>query len=528
MRFGRRRRTIATLPGAAAASTASSVASELSRTVRLALIAGVSLSPALAAHAQDQFDFDTVVKRARELASTEYRDERLPLEGDFAQLDYDQFRDIRFRAGKPIWSDNDSPFEIDLLPPGLFFDRPVEINIVENGAVRTIEYANDWFEFGPLVEPPTNPEELTFSGFRLRTPINRPDVLDEFVVFQGASYFRAVAREQLYGLSARALAIDTATERGEEFPRFTRFWIEAPASDSAGVIVHALLDSPSIAGAYRFEVTPGKETRMDVRSVLFARRDVGVVGIAPLTSMFLFDGTNRERFDDYRDAVHDSNGLQMVNGAKERLWRSLANPATLQVSDFLDDGPVGFGLVQRHRRFADYEDAEARYERRPSTWVQPLSSWGTGSVQLVEIPTDIETNDNIVAFWRPTDGFERGGEYRYDYRLIWTDYPPDEVPLMRVRDVRIGERVFAEDGTFEVVVDFTTPKGRRPNEEIVPRVNASAGKVDNVIGRFLDGVERYRVHFDYTPGDVTLSEWRLQLLDGDGPASETWLHRWTP
>lgn len=495
----------------------------------LLMAAALAIGGVPHAGAQNEFDFDTVVDRARDLAARPHHDETLEFTGDFAELDYDQYRDIRFRVGTPVWQGDDSPFEIDLLPPGFFYDRPVEINVVENGAVRTVPYANDWFEFGPLVEPPGNPAELGFSGFRLRTPINRPDVLDEFVVFQGASYFRAVAREQLYGLSARALAIDTATGRGEEFPRFTRFWIEVPTSESAGVVVHALLDSPSISGAYRFEITPGRETRMDIESVLFARRDVEVPGIAPLTSMFLYDDVNRERFDDYRDAVHDSNGLQIVNGSNERLWRSLANHATLQVSDFVDENPVGFGLVQRKRGFGDYEDAEAHYERRPSAWVHPLGDWGEGSVRLVEIPTDSEHDDNVVAFWKPADGFESGGEYRYAYRLTWTDRPPDEVPLMRVRDVRAGERVSIDrPGTFEIVIDFTIPPGRRDDGPIEPRVQASAGRIENVGGRFLDGLDRYRMHFDYTPGEKPLSEWRVQLVDEDGtPASEIWLHRWS-
>ena len=496
----------------------------------LALLALLPFAGGQAWAQGDAFDFESVIERARTLAAEPYRDEQLEFTGPFAELDYDQYRDIRFRSGSPVWQDDGSPFEIDLLPPGFFFDRPVEINVLENGVARTVPYTNDWFDFGPLVEPPDNPEALSFSGFRLRTPINRPDVLDEFVVFQGASYFRAVAREQLYGLSARALAIDTATEGGEEFPRFTHFWIETPTEESAGVIAYALLDSPSISGAYRFEMTPGQETRMDVESVLFARRDVAVPGIAPLTSMFLFDNVNRERFDDYRDAVHDSDGLQIVNGHNERLWRSLGNPGTLQVSDFVDGNPVGFGLVQRKRGFADYEDAEARYEKRPSAWVQPLGDWGEGSVRLVEIPTDSEYDDNVVAFWKPAERFERGGEYRYAYRLVWTDYPPDDAPLMRVQEVRAGERVNIDRaGTFEIVVDFSVPDERGTDAALEPRVQASAGEVANVSGRFLDGLDRYRMHFDYTPGETTLAEWRVQLVEEDGGvASETWLHRWTP
>ena len=469
--------------------------------------------------------FERAVERARALAGEPYDDARLPLAGAFAELDYDAYRDIRFDTDRAVWEGNASSFALDLMPPGSFFDRPVEVHVVEDGRARAIDYADDWFTFGPLVEPPSNPDELTFSGFRLRSPLNAPDVLDEVVVFQGASYFRAVARGQLYGLSARALAIDTATERGEEFPRFTAFWIERPRAGSASVTVDALLDSPSVTGAFRFVVTPGEETRMDVSSVLFARRDVEVAGIAPLTSMFLFDATNRERFDDYRDAVHDSEGLQMITGRGERVWRSLANPVALEVSRFVDTDPVGFGLVQRHREFADFEDAEARYERRPSAWIEPLGDWGAGSVQLVEIPTDVEANDNVVAFWRPEDGFAAGGEYRYDYRLLWTDRPADDAALLRVGDARIGRRV-GREGTFEVVVDFPLD-GERPPGTLRPVIDTSSGEITSIGTSVLAEEGRYRVHFDFVPGDAPLAEWRLQLNGDDGVASETWLYRWT-
>ncbi len=227
-------------------------------------------------------------------------------------------------------------------------------------------------------------------------------------MFQGASYFRAVAQHLLYGLSARGLAINTAEPSGEEFPAFTHFWIERPAPRASSIVIYALLESASTTGAYRFTVQPGVETVMDVELTLFPRADMHVVGIAPLTSMFLFDETNRGRLDDYRPEVHDSDGLQITSKTGEHIFRQLANPIKLQVSTFTTQPPQGFGLVQRSREQSDFQDFENLYERRPSAWVEPKGDWGAGAVELVEIPSGRESNDNIVAFWRPAQASESG------------------------------------------------------------------------------------------------------------------------
>jgi glucans biosynthesis protein len=179
-------------------------------------------------------------------------------------------------------------------------------------------------------------------------------------------------------------------------------------------VIHAPLQSPSVVGAYTFTAQPGDETVMDVDATLFAAGGQ-LFGIGPLTSMFLFDESSPARFDDYRRAVHDSDGLQILSGNGERVWRQLANPKTLQVSAFTDQSPRGFGLLQRKRRFDAYEDFEARYELRPSLWVEPRGDWGQGHIELIEIPTEREIHDNIVAFWRPPRREAgRGRQFRID------------------------------------------------------------------------------------------------------------------
>ena len=478
------------------------------------------------------FSFDTVIQLAREAATEAFEVQRLELTAPFADLDYDQYRSIRSRPERRLWYGEHRGFEVDLLPPGLFYEDRLTISVVREGRATAVDFDPGVFHFHPNyfpyadgAAPPDAPRDLGYSGFRVRFPINRPDVMDEFLVFQGATYFRAIARDQLYGLSARGLAIGTGSQAGEEFPVFRQFWIHEPEVDAKSFRVHALLDSPSVAGAFEFVVQPGGETIMDVRSVLFPRTDLATAGIGTLTSMYFFDPKSRAGIDDFRNAVHDSSGLQMITGADERLWRPLDNPPTLQFSAFVDHDPHGFGLAQRERDFARYEDAEARYERRPSAWVAPQGDWGEGAVTLVEIPTDSEFNDNIVAFWRPAHTLTAGAEHRFDYRLHWSDQPPDSAPLARVAATRGGASV-NNPARRSLIVDFAL--GELPFDGLEPRASASAGIVTSITLTRLPGDGRVRAAIGFDPEDAELAELRLVLVDAEGRrASETWLARWT-
>ncbi|MEZ5865942.1 MAG: glucan biosynthesis protein G [Geminicoccaceae bacterium] len=505
----------------------------LAATAALAQTPPANDPDAAPAQPDEPFSFDTVMAQARQLAGEAHEPQQIELKGTFAELDYDHYRAIRFRPERRLWREEKRGFELDLLPPGFYYKDRIEIALVSDGVVHALDfdpsvfhYHPDYFPAPDGAAPADAPHDLAYSGFRVRFPINRPDVMDEFLVFQGASYFRAVARDQLYGLSARGLALGTGGPEGEEFPLFRQFWIHEPEVAATSLTIHALLDSPSVTGAYEFVVRPGVETVMDVRSVLFPRVELTGAGIAPLTSMYFFGPKSRARIDDYRDAVHDSSGLQMVTGAGERIWRPLDNPLALQFSAFSDHDPQGFGLTQRERAFIHYEDAEARYERRPSAWVAPSNAWGQGSVVLVEIPTDTEFNDNVVAFWRPAEPLARGSEHHFDYRLLWTGEPPDETPLARVVATRGGVKVsFPEDRSF--VVDFDL--GEVPFEGLEPRVTATAGEIKHVALVRLPAEARARAVITFHPGDAGLAELRLFLVDAEGrPASETWLARWTP
>jgi len=470
----------------------------------------------------EPFDRALLVARAAELAKQEHALPAPPEGEDGERLTYDQYRSIRYSAAS-IWTGEGRNFTVDLFYPGFIYEVPVNINLVVGKTARRVLFKNDLFDYAPNVPLVAGTEHAGYSGFRVRAPLDLPERFDEFLVFQGASYFRGVARGQVYGLSARGLAVLTARPEGEEFPVFTDFWIVRPAEQAEQLVIHALLQSPSVVGAYSFTAQPGEETVVDVEVTLFPRVELTAFGVAPLTSMFLFDASNRARFDDYRDAVHDSDGLQIVNGRGERLWRPLGNPRTLQVSAFLDDDPKGFGLLQRKRRFADYEDDEARYDQRPSLWVEPGAGWGPGHVELVEIPSDREMNDNIVAYWQPREPVPAGKSADFSYRLRFTAEPLD-ASLARVVSTRIG-RALDNEGRRSFVIDF---EGADPApEDLVLEVSGSAGEIFAARGHVVADTGAYRASFELDPNREDIVELRAQLHSGSRPWSETWLYRWS-
>jgi len=480
-----------------------------------------------AATAQDEstpFDAASVRTLARELAAKDFvaPDRRLPPQLD--KLSYDDYRNIRFNRDRALWHGTGARFEMQMFSRGFLFRDRVDLYVVTAGRAHPIAYDPAMFRFENGVAAPDAGLDLGFSGLRLHGPINNPETFDEIAAFQGASYFRGIGRNQVYGTSARGLAIDTAAPGGEEFPLFRAFWVEEPREGSDTVVVHALLDSPSCAGAYRFTIRPGESTDMAVEMTLYPRRDIERPGLAPLTSMFLFGPNDRDGIDDYRPAAGDADGLAIATARGEILWRPLVNPRELQISVFSDAGPRGFGLMQRRRSFFDYQDLEARYERRPSVWVEPIGDWGPGAVYLIEIPTNEEIHDNIVAFWRPRDPLTRGGEYSYTYRLYWGWERPGDKPPISIGQTRVGGR----EGSRHFVLDLVG-EGARPEalEGLTANVTASAGEVRNLTLYPNPEINGLRLAFDLAVDGVALSELRATLMRGDRRQSETWLYRWT-
>jgi periplasmic glucans biosynthesis protein len=474
------------------------------------------------------FSPEYVQQLARDLAKKPFASAKDEVPARWANLSYDQYRDVRFRAERAIWRGDRRNFELHLLPSGWLYKYPVAINIVDGGITKPIQPDNSLFAFGTLAgEPRADAPPMSFSGFRVNGPINRPNVFDEIVAFQGASYFRGLSRGQSYGLSARGLAIDTAQPSGEEFPFFRTFWIETPARGSRELIVHALLNSPSTTGAYRFRIVGGAPTTVDVDVKLYSRRDLLHAGIAPLTSMFLFSGIDRTRVSDFRPAVHDSDGLAIANGGGERIWRPLTNPKRLQISVFSVRDVRGFGLIQRQRSFSGYEDLEANYQRRPSAWIVPTGSWGNGSVHLIEIPSEEEIHDNIVAFWRPLEPYGKDQVYTFAYRLSWPgDVPPWQGAIVSNTSSGLANGPERKAGAIRYAVDFVGP-ALATQELPQAALSATAGKVSMPVVQRNPNTRGVRVDFLLKPGDVDVVEMRLELKSKGRLVSEVWLARWT-
>jgi glucans biosynthesis protein len=497
---------------------------ELLRGSAVLPVAGLLASPAAASDPEGRFDASAVRQLARQLAAAPYKPADATLPPELANLDYQAYRSIRFDPAKALWREQKLRFTAEFFSRGYLYKDRVEIFEVVGGRATPIHYRADLFTFDKVKPPAGDPG---FAGFRLHYPLNRPGYYDEVCAFLGASYFRAVAKGQGYGLSARGLSIKTADLTGEEFPLFKTFWLERPRPGAESVVVHALLDSPSAAAAFRFSIRPGADTIFDTELSLYPRVDLPACGIAPLTSMFMFDTNDRAGVDDYRNAVHDSDGLALLTGRGEHVWRPIDNPRDLQISAFVDTNPRGFGLLQRARRFSDYEDAEARYESRPSLWVEPIGDWGDGIVELVEIPSKQEVNDNIVGFWRPKEPPRAKGEYQRNYRLHWCIAPPGVMPLARVIATRCGQAW--TQGHRQFVIDMAGPalthwKGPAPTLDS----GCSKGQIVNAVTQPLADIGGWRISLELDPKGEKLIDLHARLLGDGKPLTESWIVRWTP
>ncbi|MDZ7852134.1 MAG: glucan biosynthesis protein G [Halomonas sp.] len=481
--------------------------------------------------------FDDVTERARQLAASPFEERASDLPAALRDIDYDAYRSIRFRPEMALWRD-EALFSVQLFHTGFLFERPVRLRLIENGEQRQLPFQSSFFRYDGAAAP-LQDEDLSgagYAGFRLHYPLNREDYHDEFLVFQGASYFRLVGRDQGYGLSARGLAIDTASSRGEEFPAFTAFWLLQPESQATHIDIVALLESPSLAGAYHFRVHPGEQIDMEIEARLFARRDVAKLGIAPLTSMFMHGDVSPYPADDFRPQVHDSQGLLMQTHAGEWIWRPLNNPRKLRVTRLQDTNPTGFGLAQRDRDFDRYLDMESRYERRPSHWIAPLDDWGPGSVELVEIPSESETNDNIVAYWVPNHSLEAGDSRTYRYRLSTFDAQRPEQTLASIVRTRQGWGAVPGQSDppprsrRQFVIDFRGGElsSLDASHPVEAELVVSSGEAREIqVQRLPDG-ETWRASFRIQPEGETPMDMRLKLTLRDAPISETWNYVWNP
>ncbi|MHA6197777.1 glucan biosynthesis protein G [Pseudomonas wadenswilerensis] len=475
--------------------------------LRKALLAGSALVCLLSAGQLWAFNLDDVAAKAKDLAGQKYEAPKSNLPAVFRDMKFADYQKIHFRSEKAEWAGEKTPFELSFYHQGMHFDTPVKINEVTATTVEEIKYDPSRFDFGDLQFDAKATEKLGYAGFRVLYPINKADKQDEIMTLLGASYFRVVGKGQVYGLSARGLAIDTALPSGEEFPRFTEFWVERPNVNDKHLVIYALLDSPRSTGAYKLILRPGSDTIVDVESKVFLRDHVSRLGIAPLTSMYLFGSNQPSRVPNYRPSLHDSEGLSIHAGNGEWLWRPLNNPKHLAVSNFSVENPRGFGLLQRNRDFSFFEDLDDNYQKRPSTWIEPKGDWGKGTVDLVEIPTADETNDNIVAFWSPEKLPEPGTAIEYAYRLHWTMdesafHSPDlgwvKQTMRSTGDVKQSNLIRQPDGSVAFLVDFEGPALAKLPEDTAVRSQISVG----------DNAEVVENNLRYNP---EIKGWRLTL-----------------
>lgn len=475
------------------------------------------------------FSYDWLKEKARELASEPFVPAPDQLPAWLAGVDWDAYQSIRFRPERALWRELGLPFQVRLFHLGLFFKHPVRLYEVAEGQARPIPYRADWFQFGPELKVPQKVPDLGYAGFRVYT---QRDIDRDVFAFLGASYFRAVGASKQYGLSARGLAINTGFD--EEFPEFREFYLQRPEPSAPAIVIYALLAGPSVSGAYRFVVTPGEPTVMDIEANLYPRRIIERVGIAPLTSMFLCGENDRRVADDFRPEIHDSDGLAIWTGGGEWIWRPLLNPPTVRTNSFLDLNPKGFGLLQRDRNFDHYQDDGANYHLRPSTWVEPQGAWGEGAVQLVELPAPDETFDNAVAFWHPKEPLVPGQAYIFHYRLSWGEDPQPPSHGARVVATRTGVGGIPgrknQISSRKFVIDFG---GGRLNElsetaKIEPVITVSRGQVLEPAARLIKGTPYWRCNFDLVVDGHEAVDMRCFLRDEQGVLTETWLYQYLP
>lgn len=492
-------------------------------------------TPPAALSANNALVLEAVSAEARALAKRPYQAPAEDLPAALAELDQATYRAIGFRAEQALWR-GERLFEAQFHHRGFVYRHPVRIHEVVDGRIRKVPFAPERFRYDGDAAGlgDAAPADLGYAGLRLHFPINHPERKEAVLDFLGASYFRVLARGQAPGLSARGLAVDTALPGGEEFPRFTDFWLLRPSPEAAAMTVIALLDSPSVTGAYRFDVCPGARTHVEVTAHLFARSEIGKLGIGPLTSMFLHGENTTRAVDDVRPEVHDSDGLLLQTAAGERIWRPLVNRPHLRISALQADALPGFGLLQRDRSPTRYLDTRTAFHRHPSYWVTPLGEgWEAGSVELIEIPTLREINDNIVAYWRPEAPLSAGESRTYRYRLTaFGDEPADR--LGRVQRTRVG---WAGNGSDEepprthrrFLVDFRGGDldGLAPEQPVRAELTGSSGETRELRVTAVPESGVWRASFSLVPGSGA-ADLRLRLLLRGEPVTETWNYVWYP
>ncbi|MDB5572488.1 MAG: periplasmic glucan biosynthesis protein MdoG [Hyphomicrobiales bacterium] len=478
-----------------------------------------------------KFDAAMVQDAARALAKQPWKKPPQDVSETYAALNYDQYSSIARKPEARIWNGQKVGFVLEPTHRGFIFTNHLQINVVEDGYARRLAYDAQDFASGKA-PPTTDKRDVGFAGFRILQTAEDGST-KEVLLFQGAGYFQTAARGQPFGAASRALSIRPVDQtKGEEFPYIAQVWIERPVLAANALIVHAVLDSESVTGAYRFTLRPGDTTIVDTECTLFTRAALDHVGLGTLQGTFLFGPIDRRRGDDIRPSVYDVSGLQMLSGGGEWIWRPASNRQTLQASAFVDENPRGFGLLQRDRDFALFNDDDSHWEARPSVWTEPIGDWGPGHVTLLEIPAESQVNQNIVAYWRPRAPLAANAEASFAYRQFWCWSPPERPPFAIAARSRSGRMPGAQNNLrrrrflVEFTGDLLNDTARYP--EITAKAHTAQGNITNVRLVMAREDKAARVLFDVDAGTEPHAELRLFLEAAGKPISETWLYRWTP
>lgn len=480
-------------------------------------------STAYGGASSDRIDYSVVKGVAQKLATNAYTPSD-PLRPGLRNLDYDQYRLIAFRHERAVWRDQFLPYWVEFYHPGSFFGDKVECVLVKEGRAQTVPFDPGLFQYrGELSSLKVN-ADLGFAGFRLLCRLPSRPQYQEFCSFLGASYFRAICTNQVYGASARGLAVNIGLEQPEEFPAFRKFWIHEPSDRSQPLRAWALLDGPSVTGAYEFLIQPGlRQTSVDVSCQLFLRKSVTRLGIAPLTSMWMWNETGRPEKDP-RPEVHDSDGLLIQSASGEWLWRPLVRPNYARVNKFPCAGLRGFGLIQRERDFTRYRDDEAKYHLRPNIWITPANTWNDGAVELLELPSISEGVDNIAAYWNPGREIKAGESLELSYRISFANDEPQEhtggvATRTAVKQIETSLYEFCVDWASDAL---STLDAAAPLE---PVVTCTQGHIAHATcAKQPHGVWQMRFQLRRDPS--VASDLRAFVRRGTDTLSETWSYLW--
>ena len=447
------------------------------------------------------------------------------VESSWTKLSYVDYSQIQFRPEQALWGRQHRPFQIEFMHPGYVHRRRIEVSELNSGRENQVPYSTTLFDYGAVAGRAVTAIPAGFAGFKI---VSNDDGFLEVGSFIGASYFRFLGTNQGYGLSARGLAIDVLKK--EEFPLFRRFWVERPATNAIELRLFALLDSPSVVGGFEFLIDPGATAITRVQAFFQPRQKIDEPGIAPLTSMFLHDDNGRELNQDFRPEVHDSDGLLLHTGKGRWIWRPLEKGRMLRVNAYGDENPRGFGLMQRDRDFRQYEDPVARFERRPSAWVVPVGFWGKGAVVLVQLPSNREFSDNIVAYWRPERTTHSLEPWEYAYAIHWTTNQVVPRTLAHVVSSRVGVVAVEPpqpNPNLRFVVDFG---GGGLNESSAPlavtEVSAGSTKIADSL-YFIRETGLWRLVIEVTEPLQAVDLEAVLTLESE-TVSERWTYTWQP